>query len=112
MSICGDEYRLSSYPLQCQFGQGVNIIHVIQKFEKNNQRPDCYGKGSLDYNYSKPIMDFCNGKTECVLSNAFIDEKKLFDAETYFLPDNSYYLIPYRIDIVFDCSSKFCSFFW
>ncbi|CAF0823939.1 unnamed protein product [Brachionus calyciflorus] len=107
VSICSDEYKINSYSLECQPGQGVTIVKSIQKFEKQNaQNPDCLAEGSLNYNYSKPFADFCNGKMICTISSAFLDENKLFDAETYFLPDNTYYLKPYRIDITFDCSSK------
>lgn len=107
MSICSDEYKINSYQLECQPGQGVFIKKSIQKFAKQNgEIPDCLAEGAFNYNYSRPFSDFCNGKMLCIISSAFLDEKKLFDAETYFLPDNSYYLKPYRIDITFDCSSK------
>lgn len=107
VSICADEYKVNSYTLECQPGQGVNIRGSFQVFARQNAEfPDCLATGSFNYNYSKPFADYCDGNMICVLGSAFLDEKKLFDAETYYLPDNSYYHKPYRIDIFFDCTSK------
>ncbi len=90
----------------CDPGQGVNVLTVYEIFAKNGQiSPECQDRGT-PYNYSKPFVEYCYGKERCEISAAFLDEKKLFEAETYFLTDKTLYLKPYRIDVVYQCLSK------
>lgn len=84
----------------------VNIVRAIEVFARQNSEfPECLDSG-YNYNYSRPFSDYCNGRQICDISAAFLDENKLFEAETYILPDNSYYLKPFRIDIIYQCISK------
>lgn len=98
---------MSSYTLECQPGLGIEIKGAIEVFARQSSSvfPDCVANG-FNYNYSKPFVDYCEAKGICTLSAAFLDAEKMFDAEPYYLPDNSYYLKPFRIDIFYDCSSK------
>lgn len=107
VSICADEYKVSSYTLECQIGYGIVIRGAIEMFARQSTGvfPDCFAQG-FQYNYSKPFLDYCDGKNICTLSSAFLDDNKLFDPEPYYLPDNSFYLKPFRIDIFYDCSSE------
>lgn len=107
VSICADEYKVSSYTLECQVGLGIVIRGAIEVFARQSTGvfPDCFAQG-YNYNYSKPFLDYCDAKNICTLSSAFLDENRLFDPEPYYLPDKSFYLKPFRIDVYYDCSSK------
>jgi hypothetical protein len=97
---------VTSYTLECGSGLFVNVQRGIEAFAyKNTGLPDCDSAG-YNYNYSKPFQDYCNYKESCVLSTAFLDEKGLFNAETYFLTDDSLYLKPIRIDVYYTCLGK------
>jgi hypothetical protein len=106
VTICADDYKVTSYTLECAPGLFLNVQRGIETFAyKNTGLPDCDSSGYA-YNYTKPFQDYCNYKESCVLSTAFLDEKGLFSAETYFLTDDSLYLKPIRIDLYYTCLGK------
>jgi hypothetical protein len=97
--------------LTCPFGLAVNIITVKELFAKQNGiKPDCNDDG-YEYNYMKPFIVYCNGREACPINAAFLNSNKLFQAETYFLPDDSFYVIPYRIDISYSCQRNYLLIF-
>ena len=105
-TICSDDYKVNLYELTCSSGLGVNIVNSIELFAYQSEFPECTNDG-FKYNFSKPFVDYCTGRELCAISSAFLDEKKLFQAETYFLPDARLYNIPFRIDVTYECLSKF-----
>lgn len=105
-TICADDYKVNSYSLDCPPGQGVNIVGAQEFFAYQSAFPECTNDG-YRYNLSKPFSDYCKSREACVISPAFLDESLLFNADTYFLPDRSLYNIPFRIDVTYECLSKF-----
>ena len=91
--------------MNCLPGQGVNILQATEVFAYQNEFPECSNDG-FKYNLSKPFVEYCTGREVCAISSAFLDEKKLFQADTYFLPDSRLYNIPFRIDVSYECLSK------
>jgi hypothetical protein len=91
--------------LKCENGLKINIIEALEIFNKQGILPECSSDG-YKYNYSKPFSAYCNGKESCAISSSFLDDNQLFSAESYFLPDPSLYIIPFRIDINYQCKSE------
>ena len=110
VKICSDDYKINTYILKCQPGQGVNVLGVQEVFNKQNELPECDSNG-FKYNYSQPIVAYCNGKEQCEINSIFIDQQRLFTADIYNLNDASLYNIPFRIDITYSCISKFRNYF-
>jgi hypothetical protein len=105
LQICSDDYKINNYVLQCKDQLSIKVIEAYEIFNRQGVLPECSSDG-YNYNFSRPFVQYCDGKPTCAISSAFLDDNKLFSGETYFLPDPALYLIPFRIDVTYMCLSK------
>ena len=106
--ICNDDYKFNSYTLECSSNLAVNITSAVEYFSRKvaGDVPDCTDAFSpYPYSYVKPFINYCNGKDVCSISQAFLDDNRLFEAETYQVPAE-FFIIPTRIEITFTCIGK------
>lgn len=91
----------------CPRLQQIKIIEVWENFVWQGTRPECTDTPAHRESYKFPFVRDCEGKDNCIISSTFLETNGLFSAATYILPDAHLYNIPIRIDIQYECISKF-----